>query len=186
MISWESEMGKALARGKAEQKNILVEFFSPECIGCKQMEEVTFPDLSVENFIFEKLVPLRVPITSGALVADFKVIWTPTLIVLDYYGKEHFRSVGFVPPEEMVPMMLLGQAKVAFDSGQNNEAMIHLNTLLNGNPRSVFAPEAVFIRGVSRFKGGHDPKTLKEAQVQLARDYPGTEWQKKAEPYRLL
>ncbi|MBJ6724724.1 thioredoxin family protein [Geomesophilobacter sediminis] len=186
MISWESDMGKALAKGKAEQKSILVEFFSPECIGCKQMEEVTFPDLSVANFMIDKLVALKVPVASTALAGDFRVMWTPTLIMLDYYGREHFRSVGFVPPEDMVPLMLLGQAKVAFDAGQFNESVIQLNTLLNGNSQSIFAPEAVFLRGVSRFKESHQVQALKDAQIQLAREYPGTEWQKKAEPYRLL
>lgn len=186
MIDWESDMGKALARGKAEQKSILVEFYSPECIGCKQMAAVTFPELAVANFLTDKLVAVQIPVSSGTLATEFRVTWTPTLIMLDYYGKEHLRSVGFVPPEEMVPLMLLGQARVALDLGQYNEAVVQLNTLLNGNPVSVWAPEAVFMRGVSRFKASQDPRGLKEAQAQLARDYPGSEWQKKAEPYRLI
>src|SRR3954452_19696328 len=91
MITWESELGKAMARGKAEQKCILLEFFSPACIGCAQMEEVTFADTSVANYITDKLVALRVSVDAKPLVTDFRVIWTPTLIMLDYYGKEHQR-----------------------------------------------------------------------------------------------
>jgi len=186
MIEWESDIGKALARGKAEQKPVLLEFFSTECIGCQQLDVVTYQELEVSNFIIDRMVAMRVPVGAKSLAADFRVVWTPTLIVLDYYGKEHQRTVGFLPPEEMVAWLLLGMGKVSFDQDQFNEAGIQLNTLLNGYPDSASAPEAVYLRGVARYKSSHAAEALKDAYRQLAATYPGNEWTKRAKPFTLL
>ena len=186
MITWESDMGKALARGKAEQKCILLEFFSPDCICCKQMDAVTFADGDVGNFLTDRLVAMRAPVGSKTLAADFRVVWTPTIVVLDYYGHEHQRTIGYLPPDEMVALMLLGIGKAAFDNDQFNEAGIQFNTLLNGYPGSAAAPEAVYLRGVARYKSSHAASALKEAHRQLATEYPSSEWTRRAEPYSLL
>lgn len=186
MISWESDMARALARAKAEQKCILLEFFSHECIGCKQMDAVSFPDESVENFISDRMVPLRVEVAARNLASDFRVVWTPTIITLDYYGKEHQRTLGFLPPEELVPSLLLGIGKVALEQDLFSEAVIQFSTLLNGCPESDVAAEAVYLRGVARYQSSHAVEALKEAQRQLAAEYPGSIWTKKAQPYTLL
>jgi hypothetical protein len=186
MITWESEMAKALARGKAEQKCVLLEFFSHECIGCKQMDAVTFPGTEVANFITDRMVPMRAETGARSLASDFRVVWTPTLIILDYYGKEHQRTVGFLPPHEMVASLLLGIGKVAFEHDQFNEAVIQFNTLLNGHPKCAAAPEAVYWRGVARYKSSHAAGALKDAYQQLLSEYPESAWAKRAEPYSLL
>lgn len=186
MIAWEADMTKALARGTAEQKSVMLEFFSPECIGCKQMEEVTFADPDVMNFISDHLVPVRVPVSNAALLKEYRVTWTPTLLVIDYYGREHQRSVGYLPPDEAVGFLLLGMGKVSLDYGQYSEAVIQLNTLLNGCPDCAVAPEAVYLRGVARFKTSHSPEALKEIHQQLQARYPQSDWAKRATPFSLL
>jgi hypothetical protein len=186
MIAWESDMAKALARGKAEQKSVLVEFFSSECIGCKQMEEVTFADPAVINFISDHVIPLRIPVTNAAHTSDYRVIWTPTIITMDYYGREHQRTVGYLPPDEMVGSTLLGMGKVSLDYGQFSEAVIQFNTLLNGCPDCASAPEAVYLRGVARYKTSQSPSALKEIYQQLLAQYPDSEWTKRAHPFTLL
>jgi len=186
MIPWESDMGKALARGKAEQKTVLLEFFSPECIGCKQMDAVTFPQVAVENFIMDKMVPLRAPVGTKTLACDFRVAWTPTLVILDYYGKEHQRTIGYIPPGEMVASLLLGMGKVSFDNADFNEAVVQFSTLLNGCPNSAVAAEAIYLRGVARYKSSHAPAALKDTYKQLLAEYPQSEWTGRAEPFTLL
>ncbi|HJV34413.1 thioredoxin fold domain-containing protein [Geomonas sp.] len=185
MIAWETEIANALARGKAEQKCIMLEFFSPQCIGCQQMESVTFNDLAVQNFLTDRMIPMQATTTS-TLAADFRVVWTPTVMVLDFYGREHQRTIGFMPAEEMVASLLLGIGKSALDNGQYNEAVLQLNTLLNGYPESAAAPEAVYLRGVSRFKSTQSAAVLKECYQQLSGQYPDSDWAKRAQPFSLL
>jgi hypothetical protein len=186
MITWESEMGKALARGKAEQKCVLLNFFSMDSIGCKQMDAVTFQDIEVANFLIDRMIPLRAELGARNLASDFRVVWTPTLIVLDYYGKEHQRTLGYLPPSEMVASLLLGIGKVGIENDQFNEAVVQFNTLLNGYPKSTAAPEAVYLRGVARYKSSHSVGALKDSYHQLLAEYPESAWTRRAEPYTLL
>ena len=150
------------------------------------MDAVTYPNEKVSDFILTEIVPLRVPFDSQPLATEFKVTWTPTLITLDFYGKEHHRTVGFLPPEQLIPSLLLGMGKVAFDADQFNDAILTFDRLLAAYPTSAAAPEAIYLRGVSRFKASHDPKPLKEAYEKLQAEHPSSEWTHRAQPYGLL
>src|SRR5512135_895227 len=113
------------------------------------MAAVTYPNEKVSDFIMTTHVPLRVPADSQPLASEFRVTWTPTLVTLDFYGKEHHRTVGFLPPEELIPSLLLGIAKSDFNADQFNDAIINLDRLVTAYPASTAAPEAVYLRGVS-------------------------------------
>jgi hypothetical protein len=150
------------------------------------MDAVTYPDDKVAEFINANLIPLRVKSDSMPLSKDFNIQWTPTLITLDQDGKEHYRTVGFLPPSELISSLLLGIAKVYFETAQFNTCLEALAKLISEYPKSKAAPEAVFLRGVAGYKSTHDPKPLKAAYEKLQADYPGSEWADRAQPYRLL
>ena len=150
------------------------------------MDAVTYPDEKVIDFINEHIVPVRVPADAMPLAADFRVMWTPTLITLDSYGKEHYRTVGFLPPEELIPSLLLGISKIDFDMDRCESVIADCDNLLGGYSKSMAAPEAIYLRGVCRYKKTHNPKSLKDAYEQLADEYPNSEWTKRAQPYKLL
>jgi hypothetical protein len=171
-IRWESEFTTALNRAKAEGKAILLFFHNPGWIGCQQVDAVTYPDSRVIDFIEKNLIPLLVPYNHQPLATDFNVQWTPTLVTLDAEGKEHHRTVGFLSPEELIPSLLLGIAKVHFDLEQFDSALANLDALLAVHPQSDAAPESIFLRGVARYKSTHDPKPLKEAYELLRPNTP--------------
>ena len=150
------------------------------------MGAVTYPNAEVGEFVSKNLIPLQVKSDAQPLANDFNVKWTPTLITLDAEGKEHHRTVGFLPPEELIPSLLLGIAKCHFDRDRFAEALASLDKLLAEYLKSDSAPEAIFLRGVSRYKSTHDPKPLKEAYEKLQSEYPSSEWTKRAYPYRLI
>ncbi|HEY3277126.1 MAG TPA: hypothetical protein VGJ94_10935 [Syntrophorhabdaceae bacterium] len=150
------------------------------------MDAVTYPNEEVSEFISRNFVPLKLRFDAQPFAADFNVKWTPTMIVIDQEGREHMRSVGFLPPDELIPSLLLGMAKVFFDSDRFPEALPILEKVLFSFPKSGAAPEAAYLQGVAGFKGSHDPQFLKRAYEKLLSDYPGSEWVNRASPYRLL
>jgi tetratricopeptide (TPR) repeat protein len=150
------------------------------------MGAVTYPDAKVIEFVQKNMIPLQVAYNAQPLAGDFNIKWTPTIITLDPNGKEHHRTVGFLPPEELIPSLLLGIAKSHFDLEQFNEALASLEKLLADFPKSDSAPEAIYLRGVCRYKNTNNPKPLKEAYEQLQAKYSTSEWTKRAYPYRLL
>jgi hypothetical protein len=150
------------------------------------MGAVTFPDAKVIAFIKQNLIPVRLPHDHKPLAEQFQVKWTPALVTLDTEGKEHHRTVGFLSPEELIPSLLLGKAKIDFDHEDFAKALVSLEALLKDYPKSGAAPEAIFLRGVCGYKSTHTPKPLKEAYEKLAAEYRDSEWTKRAYPYRLL
>lgn len=150
------------------------------------MDAVTYPSEIVSSFITEHLVPLRSLYDAQPLAGRYNVQWTPTLITVDAEGKEHHRTVGYLSPEELVPSLLLGAGKCDFDNGRLEEAEAELGRVLAEYPKSEAAPEAAYYLGVARFKSSHDGRRLKETYEKLHADYPGSEWEKRAYPYRLL
>ncbi len=150
------------------------------------MDAVTYPDDRVTDFIQNTLIPLRISFNAQPFASQFNLKWTPTLIVLDSLGKEHQRTVGFLPPEELIPSLLLGIAKSHFDQERFNEALSMLEKIISDHPGSGSAPEAIYLRGVCGYKNTHNPKPLKEAFEYLQTHYPSSEWTKRAYPYRLL
>lgn len=185
-IEWETDMEAALARAQSENSHVLLDFFDPGWIGCQQMDAVSYPDLRVVEFVSNNMIPLRVPADAKPLSDDFNVKWTPTIVTLDSEGKEHHRTVGFLPPDELIPSLLLGIGKSCFENEQFDDAMATLQKLMKDYPDSDSAPEGLYLLAVCRYKSSHDAKPLKEGYEQLKAKYPSSEWTKRAYPYRLL
>ncbi len=150
------------------------------------MGAVTYPHEKVVKFVDFNFVPVQIETSNKALMDQFKVNWTPTIIVLDADGNEVHRVVGFLPPEEFVPTFMVAKGKWYFNAEQHPEAQGMFDEALREYPNSAAAPEAVFFRGVSRFKVNHDPKPLRAAYETLMAQFPGSEWAKRAAPYRLI
>lgn len=150
------------------------------------MGAVTYPDKAVIDFISNRLIPVQLLSDAQPYATDFNVRWTPTVIVLDEDGKEHRRLVGFLPPSDFIPEMLLGIAKTEFDLNNFEKALLDMEKLLSNYPQSQAAPEALYLKGVALYKSTHDPKHLKDAYEQLRQKHPNSEWTQRAQPYSLL
>jgi hypothetical protein len=89
------------------------------------------------------MVSLRVDTTSPpAWARRFTVQYTPTVITLDGDGTEHHRTVGFLPPEEFIPSLMLGMAKTHMDAQRQAQARAMLEWLLLAYPKSQAASTA--------------------------------------------
>jgi len=150
------------------------------------MGAVTYPDQRVVDFFQAQLIPLQVLYNAQPLATTFNVKWTPTIVTLDSRGEEHHRTVGFLPPEELIPSLLLGIGKVHFDLDHYEEALQYLDKLLAEFPKSNAAAEAIYLQGVCRYKNTGEAGPLKKAYERLLAGYPSSEWTTRASPYRLL
>ena len=150
------------------------------------MGAVTYPDEKVAGFINENLVPVQMLYDAQPYAVDYNVQWTPVVIILDETGKEHHRTVGFLPPDEFVPSVLLGMLKTKFDLQQYGEAARVADMLIREYPGARAVPEAIYWHGVANFETTHDPQHLKAAYQKLKAEHPSSEWTQRAEPYSLL
>lgn len=68
------------------------------------------------------MVPLRNGHEDQPHAGGYVVKWTPRLFVLDSNETAHHQLMGFVPPDELVAFLQLGQAKSAFHADRLDEA----------------------------------------------------------------
>ena len=118
------------------------------------MDTVTYPEPRIVDFVNRYLIPVRVNTGSpGPLPARFAIQYTPTLVLLDDDGKEQHRSVGFEPPEQFVPSMLLEIGKSFFNHNQFSKALAIFDKILSDYPRSSSAVTANDLKQACLSKG---------------------------------
>jgi hypothetical protein len=150
------------------------------------MNTVTYSDERVQDYLNSLFVPVRLHCdfdNPSEEMRRFAVNWTPTFLVLDEEGREHHRTVGFLDPAEFIAQMNLGRAKLDFDRQRLTPAIDKFAEVAESCPSCSAAPEAHYYLGVSRYKQTHDAHALREVWERLSREFPESEWAKKAEPY---
>ena len=98
------------------------------------------------------------------------------MIILDPNGTERFRIEGYLPKDEFRAQLELGLARVAFMSKNWKDAERRYTEVLERYPESKAAPEALYWKGVSHYKGTNDHTVLGELPGQFQEKYPDSEW----------
>jgi hypothetical protein len=150
------------------------------------MDAVAYIDPAVISFVNDNLIPLRLEAADPVLGPRYKVKWTPTLLILDGEGGEQYRTLGFYPPDDLIPSLLLGMGKAKFNLPDRPAACDCFGKILADYPASSLAAEAVYLNGVARFIEGHDVANLIGIYDRLTAEYPSSPWLTRAAPYRLL
>ena len=107
---WLTDVPKAVAQAKAENKTVLLDFTGSDwcgwCIKFKNeaIEVPEFKDYAAKNLVLVELdFPVKKPQADDlkkanqALAAQYKIVGYPTFIVLNGNGKEIGRQVGYQP-----------------------------------------------------------------------------------------
>lgn len=110
------------------------------------MDAVSYPNPKVIDFFDKNLVAVKVLINSQPLPKKFRVQWTPTLVLLDADGEEHNRTVGFLPPEELLPSLMLGIGKSQFDHDDLPLPRAHSSTSCRSIRRAILVRRLLTIR----------------------------------------
>ena len=116
----------------------------------------------------------------GAWFKRFDVPWTPTAMVLDSEGKERYRIEGYLPREEFFAQVKLGLARIAFLGKRFEEAEAIYNDIVQHHPNSAGAAEAIYWRGVARYKRTKDHTALNAVAKEFAQHFQGSIWAEKA------
>jgi thiol:disulfide interchange protein DsbD len=99
----EQDLEGALAKAKAEHKVVLVDIYADWCAQCKELDEKTWPDAAVKQWVAQNAVPIRIDTYAKRkdLAQNLKIAGYPSVILLDAEGRELRRYMGFMKPEAM-------------------------------------------------------------------------------------
>ncbi len=106
----------------------------------------------------------------------FDAVWTPTILILDSDGKERMRIEGYLPKEEFRAQLEMGLARVAFMKKKWADAEQRYADVLERYPASKAAPEALYWKGVTRYKATNDHTLLGVLPPQFKEKYPDSIW----------
>jgi thioredoxin-related protein len=108
-VEWES----AQARAAEEEKLFFVDFDASYCATCRNMEESTYMDNTLANFIGQNVVALRVDVQDfdGVMWSQkYEVEALPTMLVFDSKGNLRHKLVGFQSASNLLKIMRETQA----------------------------------------------------------------------------
>jgi Tetratricopeptide repeat len=126
-------------------------------------------------------VPLEAHIKERpAYFHRFDAVWTPTVLVLDPEGTERLRLEGYLPRDEFRAHLEMGLARVAFMRKRWADAEQWYDGVVERYPDSKAAPEAVYWRGVCRYKRTSDHAALGEVADEFKQKYQDSAWALKA------
>ena len=109
---------QALAKGAADGKYIVVDFYTDWCHWCKVLDAKTYPDPAVQaafakSFVLAKVNPEKEgsfqykgkTYSSADLAKEFNVQGYPTSVFLDKDGNVCGSFAGYVPPESYIKIL---------------------------------------------------------------------------------
>jgi len=150
------------------------------------MGTVTYPQERVAKFIQLNFIPVQFQTSNKAMMEKFAISWTPTILVLDADGREHYRGVGFYTPDDLIATLLTAKGRWALDTDQLADARAIFEEVISCYTASNAAAEAIFFLGAAKYKMTHDPKPLRETYEELKAKFPQSIWAKQADHYRLI
>ena len=145
------------------------------------MDTVTYPDARVASFVKQHFVPAKVMVREQPDVATAHgVIWTPYVVLADPAGKEFFRIEGYLPPEDFLAQLALGLGRYDLDRNRFPQAAHHFQEVARRHQGTDAAAQALYWLGVARYKQSKDPAQLRAGWDQLLKEYPQSEWARRA------
>jgi TolA-binding protein len=101
-------------------------------------------------------------------------------MIMDKNGVERVRNEGYLPREEFRAWLENALARLPFLAKEWGEAEKRYANVAANYPNTNAAPEALYWRGVSRYKASQDHTVLGQVARELKEKYPGSIWTTKA------
>ncbi len=102
-IEWLPSLNEGMEIAKKEGKILILDFYAKWCTICKELDEKTFSNEKVKESL-KNFILVRVDVSTGERdeLRKFNVFGIPTVIFMDWNGKELGRFSGFMSPDKFI------------------------------------------------------------------------------------
>lgn len=108
-LEWMYDEEQALARAKAENKHVLIDFYADWCTACVELDKHTFTDPKVRERLTSQFIALKVDGTDDTdevlrLQSKYEVVGLPLVTVVTPDGRQldDPKILGFLPPAKFL------------------------------------------------------------------------------------
>lgn len=102
-LTWYKDINYAVQEAHANNKTVIVDFYSLLCDNCGKLDDVTFKDPKVNQKLKENYVLVKINIDKNPdLASQYQITSAPILIFLNTNGEEIKRINGYLAPEELI------------------------------------------------------------------------------------
>jgi hypothetical protein len=181
-VNWFREFGPAVLAAKAERKPILVDFYSETCLGCRQMDAVTYSRSEVQVLLEREFTAVKFNVKEPRaefrdLLRMAKPLFSPLLLYLDWSGTELRRTTGYLPPAEFVGELGLVLGLADLLHARYAEAYTRFRAVAEWSAQTHAAPEALYWAGVAGYRrDARGLEGLTPEWAELGVRYPGSTW----------
>ena len=136
------------------------------------------------RFVGEHFVPVRLLLNRSQDQAHFRahrVIWTPTIVIMDRRGMGHYQSPGYLPASLFLSMLRIGLARALTAWMRYDDAAVHLEAVAQ-DEANQFAPESLYWLGVTWYLKERKRAPMMRAWNQLRQRYPESTWAARIPP----
>jgi hypothetical protein len=145
---------------------------------------VTYPEPAVRSLIAEHFIPVKLMLNKRADQQHFRahrVLWTPTIAILDHRGVSHYQSPGYLPPALFVGMLRIGLGRALTAWMRYDEAAAHLEAVA-AEPNAELAAEALYWLGVAWYLKDRRRAPMMRAWSRLRQEHPASSWAARVPP----
>jgi len=102
-LEWLDDWDKATTEAKAQEKPILINFYTQICPTCRTLDKNTFADKSIATFMCENFISVKLDASKNSLSANYGISGVPTTVVTTPDGTAIGKITGYYPPEAFMP-----------------------------------------------------------------------------------
>jgi len=99
-VNWLTDWNEALSQAQAENKPIMIDFYTDYCPACDELDSNTFTDDELGDFLNNNFVCLKSNAGESGLYGDYGVSVVPTIVFTSPVGTEFGRMTGYRSPDQ--------------------------------------------------------------------------------------
>jgi hypothetical protein len=148
------------------------------------LDTLVYPDPAVRGFITDHLVPVKLVLNRPADQPHFRahrIIWTPTVAILDRRGVGHYTAPGYLPAPLFLHMLHIGLARALLAWAGHERAAALLQPVAD-DAKSALAPEALYWLGVTWYLQTRRRAPMMVAWNRLRAEHPTSLWAARVPP----
>jgi thioredoxin-related protein len=98
-FEWLEDWDEAITEAEAQEKSILINFYTQICPACRALDKNTFADKSIATFMCENFINVKLDASKSSLSAKYGISGVPATLITTPDGTEIGRISGYYPPK---------------------------------------------------------------------------------------